>query len=76
MNLIKTGLAGVALAGAISFSVLRPVPISARTMVVGDDYNSPSWQAPRGCDKDLPQATPMVAPEVRRQPTEGRRMSR
>lgn len=66
MNLIKTGLAGVALAAAISFGGLRPLAIHAQNagaMVVGDDYSSPSWQAPRGYDEAYPEnGTPnMVA---------------
>jgi len=69
MNLVKTGLAGVALAGAISFGGLRPLPIHAQDaaaaggMVVGDDYSSANWQAPRGYDEAYPEnGTPnMVA---------------
>ncbi len=62
MNLVKTGLAGVALAGALSFGGMRPVQLHAQDAVVVQ-YDSPNWQAPRGYTEVYPEnGTPnMVA---------------
>ena len=48
MNLLRTGLAGVAIAGALSFGALRPLQAHAQDTVVVHEYDSPDWQAPRG----------------------------
>ena len=48
MNLVRTGLAGVALAGALSFGGIRPLQLHAQDTVVVHQYDSPDWQAPRG----------------------------